>query len=283
MSPLRYPGSKQKAIKHIMPFWKMVMGNTKEYREPFLGGGSIFFNLDVQNKKIYLNDKDENIAILFKVMRDKPEKLCEKIRETFPTIEKWKEIKYSDPEDEIEIAFRTLFLNRTNYSGILSASPIGGFRQTSDYPIHCRWNPIDLQKRVKICSEILKNAEITSEDFFYSIIKPSTGEVFMFIDPPYYEKGHMLYNERMEPEDHERLRDLLADTKHKFLLTYDDCNEIRDLYENVPGFHLLKRNWSYTASTTKEKRTVGKELFITNIEQAKEYIEVINSEQMSLK
>lgn len=252
------------------------MVHTYEYREPFLGGASIFLNLLTQGKQVWLNDKDSNIATLFSVIRDFPNELCNMIKDIQPTIEMWEKIRYSNPEDEIEIAFRTLFLNRTNYSGILSAAPIGGYRQESEYPIHCRWNGEDLIKRILNCSIRFKNVKITSDDFLFPIVAPSKGNVFLMIDPPYYIKGNQLYDEGMTHEDHTRLRDLLATTKHKFLLTYDNCPEIIDLYGKMPGVHFFNTGWAYSAGTVQsnEKRKQGKELFITNIEEISESLQL---------
>lgn len=265
ISPLRYPGSKQRVLNKIIPFWNYIKNSVDEYREPFLGGASIFLNLDLENKKVLLNDKDEKISTLFTVIRDNPKELCAKIRDITPTIELWHEIRSSDYKEEIDIAFRTLFLNRTNYSGILNASPIGGFRQESEYPIHCRWSPDELEKRIIQCSKKLQSCDITSKDFFFSIIKPSHGEVFLFLDPPYYEKGNKLYDVFMSEEDHIRLRDLLIKTRHHFLLTYDNCDKIKELYGSFNKFYLYETDWIYSASTViKEKRTIGKELFISN-------------------
>jgi DNA adenine methylase len=282
-SPLRYPGSKQRAMKYIKPYWDKVMQDTYEYREPFLGGASIYLKLETQGKKIWLNDKDKNIATLFIVIKDHPNELCNMVQNVHPTIETWEKIRYSSPENEIDIAFRTFFLNRTNYSGILSAAPIGGYRQESAYPIDCRWNPTDLTKRILHCSTKLREVRITSDDFMFPIAAPSKGNVFLMIDPPYYIKGNQLYDEGMTHEDHVRLRDLISMTKHKFLLTYDNCKEVRELYSDIPGVHFFNTGWAYSTATVQSnaKRKLGKELFITNIAEISETLEMVHTEQLS--
>lgn len=267
LSPLRYPGSKQKVIKKIEPYWEAISKMTHEYREPFLGGASIFLNLNTEGKTIWLNDKDKNISTFFKVVKDYPREFCELVNKCSPSIKVWKEMRYSEPKDDLNIAFKTFFLNRTNYSGILNANPIGGYRQKSEYPIDCRWNKEDLVMRIMTSSKLLKDAEITFEDFFYVFIKPSRFNIFFMIDPPYYHKGNSLYEKTMSPDDHKRLRDLLANTEHKFLLTYDNCEEIIDLYKGIPGLYFEETGWYYTTSTASPDngRQVGKEIFISNI------------------
>ncbi len=265
-SPLRYPGSKGKAsiIKKIKPYIDEAAKTCKEYREPFVGGGSVFLNSSSFDS-YWLNDYDPNIASLYNVMKNNPEGLCKKVLETVPDIEKWSKIKMSIPVDEMERAFRTLFLNRTNYSGILKAGPIGGHGQKSEYNVGCRWNAQQLTERIRIFSQKLQNVKITCKDFFFVINKLSAVKVFIFVDPPYYQKGNDLYERTMDISDHERLRDLLASTKHYFLLTYDNCPEVRELYGDISHLYFLETGWKYTTGkATTDKRKVGKEIFISN-------------------
>lgn len=266
LSPLRYPGSKGKVLNLILPYINQAKKYCTEYREPFIGGGSIFLNSPGW-EEYWINDIDINISTFFLVVRDKPEILCKMINEVQPTIDNWNKIRYSNPTVDYEIAFRTLFLNRTNYSGILKARPIGGFKQKSEYAISCRWNPETLTKRIMFLSSKLKNVKITCQDFFFVISKPSNKRGFLVLDPPYYKKGNGLYNESMNHFDHERLRDLLATTQHLFLLTYDNCKEVRKLYSDIPNLYFWERSWKYTTSTvTSGQREYGEELFISNFE-----------------
>lgn len=265
-SPLRYPGSKGKGsiLKKIQPYINEAAKTCKEYREPFVGGGSVFLNSD-NFEHYWLNDYDPNIASLYNVMKTNPEELCNRVLETVPDMEKWSEIKRSIPKTEMERAFRTLFLNRTNYSGILKAGPIGGYEQKSEYSVGCRWNARQLTERIRIFSQKLQKVKITCEDFFFIINKPSANNVFIFVDPPYYKKGNELYNQTMDSSDHERLRDLLVNTKHKFLLTYDNCTEVRELYSDVSHLHFFETGWKYTTGiATTDERKFGKEIFISN-------------------
>lgn len=75
----------------------------------------------------WIDDYDQDIAVLHECMRDKHKELCDLVNNTIPTIEEYNTIKKSTPSDIVERAFRTLFLNRTNFSGILTSGPIGGY------------------------------------------------------------------------------------------------------------------------------------------------------------
>lgn len=256
-------------MDRILPFIQEASKWCEEYREPFVGGGSVFLNAPPFATR-WINDADPHICAFFRTVRDNPTALCERVLNTKPTIHMWEKLRLTNPADELELAFKTLFLNRTNYSGVLNARPIGGFGQKSDYSIDCRWNPKMLVDRIKSMSDALQGVDITCEDFLFVISKPSMERVFLFLDPPYYHKGNDLYLKGMSQADHVRLRDMLARTKHLFLLTYDNCQEVRDMYATVPGLYLWETTWKYTLSSVPAERILGKELFISNFPLAED-------------
>lgn len=262
-SILRFPGAKTRVLDRILPLLNDI--EHEEFREVFVGGGSVYINKKKNQKnnvKYWINDKDKNIAALWEAIQRDPIGLKNMIRENYPTLELWKLWK-SKSEDELSLldkAFRLLFLNRTNYSGIISANPIGGVKNQEDasYKIDCRWNPDLLIKRIEVISEILQSTKITAEDYS-EVIKKEGNQVLLFLDPPYYHKGESLYDEFMTSKQHESLANLLKDTNHKFLLTIDDCPEVRALYSWA---NIKNEQWKYTINS--ETNKVGKELFITN-------------------
>lgn len=264
VTPLRYPGAKKKALKKLLPFLRV---EHDEYREPFVGGGAIFFGKPSQAQTTWINDLDEDVSAFFCAMRDHPHDLCDLVESTIPSLDTWRTIKNGTWTDTLHRGFRTLFLNRTNYSGILSANPIGGLREPNPkYPIGCRWNPVLLQQQIMACSLLLQGVEITSLDFIEVLQAPPQGQrTLIVLDPPYYEKGNSLYQKKMYPQDHERLAAALQqlDPQHfRFLLTYDDCEEVRALYQGWTHFYTEK--WYYSTLQTTGKRVKGNELFITN-------------------
>ncbi|WP_055107080.1 DNA adenine methylase [Paenibacillus ihumii] len=257
-SPLRFPGSKSKVINRIKPYL-----NTPhlEYREPFLGGGSIFLNRPTSVSS-WINDKDLRVYNFFNVVKEYPDQLCDMVRRIHPTVELWKQYRNNpEPEENISQAFQFLFFNRTNYSGIYTANPIGGLKQKSKYQIDCRWNPEMLCARILSCSLKLQTARITNMDFSSLILAPGEN-VFLMIDPPYYFKGNSLYPVGMQPYEHENLAKLLKETPHKFLLTIDDNETTREIYKS-DNFIYNQESWFYTIHS-KKKNNIGKELFISN-------------------
>lgn len=252
---LRYPGAKRKVIKKLVPFWNI---EHQEYREPFAGSASIFFRKPL-TKKNWLNDLDEDVSSVLLAIKNFPEELCDLINMTTPTVDLWLKMKNAQPNTIIGKAYRTIVRNRTSFSGILGANPIGGIQQNSQYTIDCRWNPERFCKNIKLCSEKLANVKITSSDFS-KVIKAKGNNVLLIIDPPYYQRGFNLYQKQFDIDDHIRLMEMLKKTNHKFLLTYDDCPEIKDLYQWA---NIIEESWFYSISN-KIQRTKGKELFILN-------------------
>lgn len=261
-SPLRFPGSKSRVLNKLKPFLEI---DHLEYREPFLGGGSIFLGKTLASDN-WLNDIDPYVISFFNIVKEKPIEFCLYIQQQGkPTINKWFELKTSKFQDEsiIERAYKFLFLNRTNYSGIFKSNPIGGLKQESEWKIDCRWNEKLICKRIIEASTKLENATITNIDFEQLISNPGD-KVLLMLDPPYYQKGHQLYPYSMKKEDHVRLANLLKKTSHNFILTIDDCDEVREIYE-YSTFKYFSTSWKYTVHSNKKDNN-GKELFVTNFD-----------------
>lgn len=273
-SPLRFPGSKSKTLKK---FFLYLLYPHHEYREAFLGGGSIFLGKPLANNS-WLNDKDEEIYNFWLVVRDNPHELIELIKkdENYPTVDLWLKLKKNLYEsDPIWKAFKFLFYNRTNYSGIYNANPIGGLNQTlkSTWQIDCRWNTNTLCKRILDCSEKLQNVTITALDYKDIIMAPGN-DVLIILDPPYYHQGKHLYKVSMSEQEHKELASLLKLTTHKFLLTIDNCEETRDLYKWAK--FVAPATWAYTVNSKKEDNT-GKELLVSNFDISTELHLITNN------
>lgn len=263
-SPLRYPGGKQKAISQIS---KMLPSNAAEYREPMVGGGSVFFHArSVQFANSYWINDDFQELVSFWRTAQSPD-LCKKLqveleelRASFRTSEEIKDYFYKareeEPTDDYRLAFLFFFFNRVTFSGTTRA---GGFssqaslRRFTASSIH-RLGPLP---------EALAKVKITKGDFEQLILSPGR-DVFVFLDPPYY-TAKRLYgkNGSLHEFDHERLATLLRESNHKFLITYDDCEEIRQLYNwaNIKEWQLQYGMNNCNAANLSK---VGSELFISN-------------------
>jgi len=251
----RYPGGKAKAIKFIKPFWESVTHT--EYREPFVGGGSVFISKD-NVKRNWINDLDRDLISFFKTIKsiEQREILIKELLKIKVNRQTYDHFYKSNPVTSIDKAIRFYFLNRCSFSGITKWNAFIG---------DSRWNIYKNQDNIRKIGEKLRSCKITSIDFRKVIEEQSKNEVFLFLDPPYAESRQVAaYSKPFTTDDHERLADALTKTNYKFLLTYDNCDYIRDLYKK---FNLFDRSWTYSVANSRvhhNPREAGNELFITN-------------------
>ena len=103
--------------------------------------------------------------------------------------------------------------------------------------ITCRWNPENLSGRIRRIASMKDRIKLCSMDAcgFIEQYAYWTTDTTLFIDPPYYGKGKVLYPKAFDKEDHERLADMLNSLYTGFdgpdmIITYDQCPEIEALY-----------------------------------------------------
>lgn len=115
--------------------------------------------------------------------------------------------------------------------GVKAGSPIGGRDQKGKYKVGCRWNGKRIRERIRNVSDMCKRKSILGcyNLDFGEVMKDCNG--FMYIDPPYYKQGNNLYKEGFSIGDHERLMGILKSSSNKWLLSYDDCEEVREMYK----------------------------------------------------
>lgn len=261
-SPLRYPGSKNKfysIVKHYL-----VSHNTKNpsYAEPYVGGASVGLKLLLNKEvsKIHINDLDKNIYSFWYSILHHTEEFISKIISTEVTITQWKIQKETlkTSNNILDIGFATFYLNRTNFSGIIKGGPIGGLEQKGKYKIDCRFNKTKLIEKIKTIvtfKDKIKIYNLDALDFIKEVDKKKN--VFIYIDPPYYNKGKELYMSFYKDDNHKELEQIIRNIKNKWLLSYDKCEFIEDLYNN---YNIDTKPLFYSAGYKK----IGNELLIKN-------------------
>ncbi|MFA5490086.1 MAG: DNA adenine methylase [Candidimonas sp.] len=271
---IRYPGGKKKFLKIIKSKISELGKNCTNYREPFFGGGSVGldildnsdddFDLLPKFKSFWINDKDVAMYALWLSVRDHHDSLKELVNSFIPSIEAYDEFKQYllslNDNTEINItetAFKKIAIHQISYSGLgtKSGGPLGGRKQDENtkYPINCRWSPSYICKKIDHYHKKFNDIEvkITNTDFD-EIITTNSSNTFIYLDPPYYDKGGELYQHAFTVEDHERLSELLKATNHKWLLSYDDMPEIRQLY-SWAEITEISANYSINGSQRKQE------------------------------
>ena len=261
-SPLRYPGGKSSLASL---FDRIIIKNNLEnvtYVEPYAGGAGASLSLLMCNKvgQIIINDLDKAIYSFWKSAIFNSDKFIEKINSTSVDIKQWYKQKknYRDKNSsELDLGFATFFLNRTNRSGIIEGGPIGGLGQKGKWKIDARFNKNNLIERIRKIA-LYKNKIKVSRFDGIDLIKriKKINNVFVYLDPPYYEKGSSLYLNHYIDKDHRKLSNFLnSNLDLNWLLTYDDVSSIRNLYKDR---RMKEFPINYSAHTKK----VGSEIMI---------------------
>ena len=125
-SPFRYCGGKHYALKHLLPFINCVPHD--EFREPFVGGGSVFFAKQKAAHN-WINDLEPDLIKTYRVIANprQRQKLRKRLASEVATRERHAEIKDMRATRILDIAFKTYYLTRTSYSGIIHV-PAWGYR-----------------------------------------------------------------------------------------------------------------------------------------------------------
>jgi DNA adenine methylase len=283
-SPFRYAGGKYYARSQILEH----LPYHEHYIEPFCGGASIFFAKE-KVKVNHLNDKDSDLINTLKHIRDTPDGLIDALKvknfrdksisnlieehedeEIMPALKKLHTYFKNDykPSNDLERALKWFYLNRTSYSGIMNKQNMywGYGAKYSMQPKYWPRNIIRTSKK-------LDGVELTSRDF-EDIIDNAPDDSFLFVDPPYYNADQdKFYRCIFEESDHTRLLECLQRNSNrlKFLLTYDNTEEIKEMYQWTN--EIYDKEWNYCIERTddqknntdrKGSRSKGKEVFILN-------------------
>ncbi len=267
-SPLRYPGGKNKLNKYVNELITIKKLNNSIYVEPFCGGAAVALSLLINGhvKNIIINDFDRSIYAFWYSVLNYTNELCELIMNTEINIKEWNQQKEiqdrKNSEDLLTLGFSTLFLNRTNRSGIIKAGVIGGKEQKGEYKLDCRFNKADLINKIRLISKYRDNIELFNLDaglLIDNIINNQKRKLFIFFDPPYYKQGSNLYTNFYTHKDHVSLANKIKAIKyHSWILTYDNQKEIKDMYKGFKK-EMYKLNYSV------EKKYKGDEvIFYSN-------------------
>lgn len=263
-SPLRYPGGKSKAIDIIMPHIPL---NIKEYREPFIGGGSVclavksLFGTNI--KSYWVNDLNFDLYCFWLYAKNENKLLADKINEIKQKYVDGRELfQYFTREDivwsEFDRAVRFFILNRITFSGTVDS---GGYSQKA---FEGRFTDSSID-RLRNLHSPLSSIHITNTDYI-DLLLPTGEQVFIFLDPPYFSATKSkLYGRRGNLHtnfDHQRFAENMRQCQHKWLITYDDSPEIRNLFDfaNITAWTL-----QYGMNNYKQKSAaIGQELLIKN-------------------
>lgn len=258
---LRYAGGKSKALKTLAPWFP---NDFKEYREPFVGGGSValLISQNYPSIPIWINDKYYYLYNFWIHLRDCGLELSNKLKSLKlglnDDVNTHRELfnDYSHVIGDLEpldkaVAF--YFLNKCSYSGLTENS---NFSKTAALT---RFTLTGIEK-LPAFSKIIQNWKITNLD--YSQVMNEPGEnVFLFLDPPYDIKN-FIYGTKGDMHSsfsHSLFANRVDECPHKFMITYNLNDWFVERYKNY-----YQKEWNIQYSMIHRDKNLKKELLITN-------------------
>jgi DNA adenine methylase len=258
---LRFAGSKGKLLPLLRMYIDRLVDGQDSFHDAFLGSGAVLLDTAHRhpNLRLYANDADAGLVAFWKVVSGRSVKaFCDRIRNTKPTLRLFQEVRESKPKKQEEIAFRFYFLNRTTFSGLAESGPIGGFRQRSQYRVNERWLPEKSVKDIVEANQLL-SGRLTLSCLSGTQYVSANSKEPLFIDPPYFRRGDLLYPQKMTFADHLRLSRLLRKAD-KWVLTFDENPVVRQLYRWA-CIHIIPAR--YQIEAVRPRRASAHELVIT--------------------
>lgn len=193
------------------------------YIEVFGGGGWILFHKPPKNDFEVYNDFNPNLANLFRCVRDHPEELIARLEFTLNSREDFKHIR-----NELKTRIDLPDIQRAAYFyQLIRQSYASGLDSFGAQP-HSMWANFPL---IRAANGRLQKVVVENKDFEQLIRQYDRPDAFFYCDPPYYATEDYYEDVGFTPADHQRLADALLKIQGKFLLSYNDCPEIRVLYD----------------------------------------------------
>lgn len=265
---IRYIGSKKFLLPTIN---KLLPENINNYYEPFIGGGSMFFNINNRYiiKKNYINDLDKDLIMVYKIIKKSINKLLIKLKElnnyhSKKDFEKLIHIFNTNKTNKILLTAIYIFMTKRSFNADFKYNCKNKKITPSFSNNHKNLN-IHNESNIKNISNLLKKTIIKNQDYktFLKNNKPQPGD-FVFFDPPYYNLKYVknYYKEIFALQNFKELKticDYLNKNKVKFMITLNKDKELINLFKNYNIKYFTKKY-----SKISKGNKIEKEMIITN-------------------
>lgn len=244
-------------------------------------------------ESIVLNEYDLAVYAFWWAVLNKSDELAELVSNAVFSVEEWKKQKeiyrQQDTSDLLQLGFSTLYLNRVNRSGILSAGLIGGLQQTGNYKMDARFNKQAIIGKIQAIAAHAEKINLVSKDASQFLAdytkehKEGISDTLFFIDPPYYEKGGQLYPLAFRHDDHTVLFNAIKEVRRygwQYVITYDNHPVINDLYSDFDSL-LFYLNYSVAGSRKQSEAMFYSDKLV--MQQAKELLHVAPEEERVIR
>ena len=277
-TPLRYPGGKSRACTKLDQFIPDLR-DYKEYREPFLGGGSVAIHITKKypHLDVWVNDLYEPLYNFWRVLQDDSGALFEQLQEL--------KSKHPDPDSALNLFLQAKDIvndgtksntERATCFYILNKCSFSGLTESSSFSKQASVSNFSMRGIEKLpgYSEIIKDWKITN--IRYEQLLTDNKECFTYLDPP-YEIGSNLYGKRGNMHSGFN-HDNFAIKCDRFigpqLISYNSSQLIRERFKD---YQTGEFDLTYTMRSVGEymrEQKERKELVLMNYETLVENLEV---------
>ena len=222
------------------------------YVEPFCGGCAVFLNKPRSRAEI-LNDTDNRLVTLLRVMRYHPDALLEEMQYLTHARQEFADALTQPGVTDIHRAARFLMVIKSCFGSRLSSPTFGCTKKEP-----ANFKITDIEKTVQLARERLDGVTIENLDFADVIARYDSSDTLLYCDPPYI--GTAGYACKFTMADHVRLRDCLNYAKGRVLVSLNDCDSVRELYF---GWDFSEVQVAYTIGRTTDRRKQNREVLIS--------------------
>ena len=267
-TPLRYPGGKSRACTKMDPFFPDLR-DYKEYREPFLGGGSVAIHVTKKypHLDIWVNDLYEPLYNFWRVLQDEGNLLYESLQEA--------KSLHSDEESARELFLKSKnIVNDYTQSNLFRASSFyivnkcsfSGLTESSSFSRQASVSNFSLRGIQKLpgYTKIIQNWKITN--WSYESLLTDRKDVFTYLDPPYDIKDN-LYGKKGSMHNGFNHDDFASDCDRYVghqLVSYNSSNLVKERFD---GWNAGEFDLTYTMRSVGEymrEQKDRKELLLYN-------------------
>ncbi|MCC5652854.1 DNA adenine methylase [Nostoc sp. XA013] len=260
---LKWAGGKSRLIQQYIPCFP---DSYKNYYEPFLGGGAVFFYL--QPTAAVLTDINAELINTYCCVRDHVEELISILKEHKNRHDQdyYYSVRNNSGGTDIEKAARLIYLNKTCFNGLYRVNSQGKF----NVPLGRYENPnICSEDLLRTASEALSTSKIKQADFADVLNYATSSDDFVYFDPPYYPVSETSYftaysSDRFAEDQQVQLKDVfekLAQRGVKVMQSNSDCEFIRNLYSS---FNIHTISASRAINSNANKRGKITEVLVTS-------------------
>lgn len=267
---IKWAGGKYSLAKTLKDYLPSDFSN-RDYFEPMIGGGGMFFNLQPHNA--YLSDINSKLILTYKSIKDNVDLIINhlKIHENnHHSNEDYfydKRLEFNqDLDSRYETAALLIYLNKTCFNGLYRENSKGEFNVPKGRTSSGKVTICD-EGNLRNCSATFKNIEFGCHSYEDILPKLNT-QSFVYLDPPYLPVNSTSFTKYAKDDfsiqmhfDLKNFCDKLTDIGAKFMLSNSDTSKTREIYE---GFNINEILVNRSIGSTSKTRKKAAELIITN-------------------